>query len=582
MRMKNTLLACAAILALSASLGLDAVAQGKSHGNKPNQIQRVLLVSIDGMHAVDYINCSQGVSGVNNGQPYCPNLAALGQTGVNYLDTSTSRPSDSFPGLTTIVSGATPRLHGAFYDVAYDRVLAPPLRITGNGLKGGVCIPNQPNGTSTEYEEGIDRNKTFLNGIDGISSKNGDGGINSIDPGRLPRDPYNNCAPVYPWNFVRANTIFGVIHAAGGYTAWSDKHPAYSSVSGPGDGTNLDDFYAPEINSNVVALPGIRTPLGLACDPIPDPTADLTAWTNSFLNIQCYDTLKVKAILNEIDGFSHNRKTKTQVPMIFGMNFQAVSVGQKLIEANVGSGGYLDATGTPSNFLLQEVQFVDTAIGDWVAELKAQNIFDSTLIIITAKHGQSPIDSQRYTGITSGGPITTSPSQLIDPCLPASESNAGGQIGPTEDDVSLLWLSRSCTTASQVDILETQSPASANVAGIGQIFWGASLSQLFNAPGIPPTGDSRTPDIVITPNIGVTYSGSKAKQAEHGGFSHDDTNVMILVSNPSFSPSTITTPVQTAQVAPTVLQFLGLSPASLQGVQQQGTQVLPGLFSTSK
>lgn len=582
MRMKNTLLACAAILALSASLGLDAVAQGKSHGNKPNQIQRVLLVSIDGMHAVDYINCSQGVSGVNNGQPYCPNLAALGQTGVNYLDTSTSRPSDSFPGLTTIVSGATPRLHGAFYDVAYDRVLAPPLRITGNGLKGGVCIPNQPNGTSTEYEEGIDRNKTFLNGIDGISSKNGDGGINSIDPGRLPRDPYNNCAPVYPWNFVRANTIFGVIHAAGGYTAWSDKHPAYSSVSGPGDGTNLDDFYAPEINSNVVALPGIRTPLGLACDPIPDPTADLTAWTNSFLNIQCYDTLKVKAILNEIDGFSHNRKTKTQVPMIFGMNFQAVSVGQKLIEANVGSGGYLDATGTPSNFLLQEVQFVDTAIGDWVAELKAQNIFDSTLIIITAKHGQSPIDSQRYTGITSGGPITTSPSQLIDPCLPASESNAGGQIGPTEDDVSLLWLSRSCTTASQVDILETQSPASANVAGIGQIFWGASLSQIFNAPGIPPTGDSRTPDIVITPNIGVTYSGSKAKQAEHGGFSHDDTNVMILVSNPSFSPSTITTPVQTAQVAPTVLQFLGLSPASLQGVQQQGTQVLPGLFSTSK
>jgi len=58
--------------------------------------------------------------------------------------------------------------------------------------------------------------------------------------------------------------------------------------------------------------------------------------------------------------------------------------------------------------------------------------------------------------------------------------------------------------------------------------------------------------------------------------------VMILVSNSSFSPSTITTPVQTAQVAPTVLQALGLNPASLQGVQQQGTQVLPGIFSTSK
>ena len=582
MRTKNALLALAATFALTASLGSDAVAQGKSPRNQPNRIQRVLLVSIDGMHAVDYINCSQGVSGVNNGQPYCPNLAALGATGINYLDTSTSKPSDSFPGLTTIISGATPRLHGAFYDVAYDRDLAPPLRITGNGLKGGVCVPNQPNGTTTEYEEGIDRNQKFLNGIDGITSKNGDGGINSIDPGRLPRDPYNNCAPVYPWNFVRTNTIFGVIHQSGGYTAWSDKHPAYSSVSGPGDGTNVDDFYAPEINSNVVALPGIRTPLGMACDPVPDLTADLTAWTNSFLNIMCYDTLKVKAILNEIDGYNHNRTMKTQVPMVFGMNFQAVSVGQKLIEANVGSGGYMDATGTPSAQLLQEVQFVDTAIGDWTAELKAQGIYDSTLIIITAKHGQSPIDSQRYTGITSGGPVTTSPSQLIDSCLPASESNAGGQIGPTEDDISLLWLSRSCTTAAQVDILETQSPASANVAGIGQIFWGASLNQIFNPPGIPPTGDSRTPDIVITPNVGVTYSGSHKKQAEHGGFSHDDTSVMILVSNSGFSPSTITTPVQTAQVAPTVLQALGLNPASLQGVQQQGTQVLPGVFSVHK
>jgi len=582
MRTKNALLALAATFALTASLGSDAVAQGKSPRNQPNRIQRVLLVSIDGMHAVDYINCSQGVSGVNNGQPYCPNLAALGATGINYLDTSTSKPSDSFPGLTTIISGATPRLHGAFYDVAYDRDLAPPLRITGNGLKGGVCVPNQPNGTTTEYEEGIDRNQKFLNGIDAISSKNGDGGINSIDPGRLPRDPYNNCAPVYPWNFVRTNTIFGVIHQSGGYTAWSDKHPAYSSVSGPGDGTNVDDFYAPEINSNVVALPGIRTPLGMACDPVPDLTADLTAWTNSFLNIMCYDTLKVKAILNEIDGYNHNRTMKTQVPMVFGMNFQAVSVGQKLIEANVGSGGYMDATGTPSAQLLQEVQFVDTAIGDWTAELKAQGIYDSTLIIITAKHGQSPIDSQRYTGITSGGPVTTSPSQLIDSCLPASESNAGGQIGPTEDDISLLWLSRSCTTAAQVDILETQSPASANVAGIGQIFWGASLNQIFNPPGIPPTGDSRTPDIVITPNVGVTYSGSHKKQAEHGGFSHDDTSVMILVSNSGFSPSTITTPVQTAQVAPTVLQALGLNPASLQGVQQQGTQVLPGVFSVHK
>jgi hypothetical protein len=540
------------------------------------KIRHVLLVSVDGMHAVDYLNCSKGLANVNNGTPYCPNLAGLGQTGVNYLDTSTSRPSDSFPGLMALMTGGTPRTFGAFYDDAYDRVLAPPTITTGNGLAGGSCTTGQANGTSTEFDEGIDKNQNYLNGIDGISTANGDGGINSIDPNKLVRDPFKGCNPVYPWNFIRTNTIYGVIHAAGGYTAWSDKHPAYSAVAGPGNGSNLDDYYSPEINSLVVNLSGVTTPLGMSCATVPDPS-QTSSWTDSFQNIQCYDTLKVNAILNEIDGYSHNRSKKTQVPAIFGMNFQAVSVGQKLIEKNVGSGGYSDAAGTPSAFLVEEIQFVDAAVGEWVSELRKNGLLDSTLIIITAKHGQSPIDSQRYVRLTSTGPVTTSPSMLIDGCLPASESNAGNQLGPTEDDVSLLWLSPSCNAATEVGVLESQSPTTSNIAGIGQIFWGESLQQLFNKPGIPPYGDPRTPDIIVAPNVGVTYSGSTTKQAEHGGFAHDDTNVLVLVSNPSLSPNTLTTPVQTAQVAPTVLKALGLNPEALEGVQLQGTPVLPGL-----
>ena len=234
------LLAAALSLGL-AGITLPAPVQADDDWRERTKFKHVLLVSIDGMHAVDYLNCSKGVSGVNGGEPYCPNLAELGETGVNYRDTSTSKPSDSFPGLTAIVSGSSPRTAGAFYDVAYDRVLAPPQTKTGNGLLGGTCTAGKPNGTSTEYEEGIDINQQYVNGIDGVSTASGDGGINSIDPAKLIRDPFKNCAPVYPWNFVRTNTIFGVAHAAGKYTAWSDKHPSYSSVSGPGDGTNVDD-----------------------------------------------------------------------------------------------------------------------------------------------------------------------------------------------------------------------------------------------------------------------------------------------------------------------------------------------------
>ena len=81
------------------------------------------------------------------------------------------------------------------------------------------------------------------------------------------------------------------------------------------------------------------------------------------------------------------------------MNFQALSVGQKLIEAsNHVTGGYLDAAGTPSAALMNEFQFVDASIGAFVNELKKQGLFNSTLIVITAKHGQSPIDPSRYVG----------------------------------------------------------------------------------------------------------------------------------------------------------------------------------------
>ena len=531
------------------------------HLNQRNGIRRVLLVSIDGMHAVDFLNCVNGISTVNSGAPYCPALAALGNTGINYVAASTSRTSDSFPGLTAIVTGGSPAFTGVYYDVAYSRNYDAPAITTGNGLGAGPCMANMPpTGTTTEYEEGIDIDKTKVNGgAPGAALT--DGGLASIDPQKLVRDPKNGCNPVFPWEFVRANSIFSVIHQAGGYAAWSDKHPAYASVASGIGPTALDDFYAPEINSTVIGLPGVTTPTGISCATILDPGSDLTAWTNSFQNIQCYDTLKVNAILNEIDGKNHLGTKRTEVPTIFGMNFQAVSVGQKLVEASNGvTGGYLDAAATPSPALLNEIQFVDASIGAWVGELKAKGLYDSTMIVITAKHGQSPIDPSRYVSQLING---TSPVTLLSDAglIPFSEStNNPTGIGPTEDDVSLVWLTKSSDTLAAVGILE----ANATAAGIalGQIYYGPSLILNYN----DPTVDPRTPDIIVTPNVGVTYSGSTAKLAEHGGFAHDDTNVMLLLSNPSFEPQTVREGVGTVQVAPTILQALGLDPSALSAV----------------
>lgn len=549
-------------------------AQDSFHDRNNARFHHVLLISIDGMHAVDYRNCSKGISAVNNGEPYCPNLASLGDVGVNYLEASTSKPSDSFPGLMALVTGGSPRTVGAFYDVAYDRSLDPPAKTTGNGVAAGSCMAGAPPlGTTTEYEEGIDLDQSQLNG-GAPGADVADGGVKAIDASRLVRDPAKNCAPVYPWNFVRTNTIFGVLHRAGMYTAWSDKHPSYSAVSGPGDGSNVDDYYSPEINSTVVNLPGVTTPTGLSCATVRDPS-QTGAWTDSFQNIQCYDTLKVNAILNEIDGKSHDGKRPTHVPNLFGMNFQVVSVGQKLIEKNVGAGGYLDNTGTPTPELLQEIQFVDASIGRMMSELEKRGLYESTLVFITAKHGQSPVDPKRFFPIPGpGGNNGTTPADLLASFLPESESptNTTG-IGPTQDDVSLLWLSDSSQTANAISILEDNAAK----AGIGEILSGNTLEQMFNPPGFPPNGDPRSPDIIVVPNSGVVYTGSSKKLSEHGGFGHDDTSVMLLIANPEFRSETITTPVATAQVAPTILKFLGLDPAELDAVRSEGTQVLPGL-----
>jgi len=556
------------ILAIVAAIvAAGAYAQGNG------QIKHVMLISIDGMHAVDFKNCVQGVAGVNNGDPYCPNLAKLNKHGVSYVNASTSKTSDSFPGLMTIVTGATPRTMGVYYDVAYDRSLDGPAVATWYGNGPGPCTPGgKPTGFTTEYEEAIDMDYTKLNG-GAPNATLTDGTEASLDTTRMDRDPARGCAPVLPTDFVRVNSIFGLIHANGGFVAWSDKHPSYSSVAGHGG--KLDDFYGPEINSLVVALPGVTTPDGVNCSSIPDTAADLTAWTNSFTNIKCYDVLKVNAVLNWINGKSHlgNSSLPNNItPSIFGMNFQAVSVGQKYIENGL-KGGYTDAAGTPTASLVSDIVFTDDSIGEMIQALKSRGLLDSTLIIITAKHGQSPIDPNQYNAVPGKTGNGMSPATIIatnlPAAMPASESPLGSGVGSTEDDVSLLWLTNSSYTDQAVKLLEDNR----TTWGGGQLYYGPTLALNYN----DPTKDPRTPDIIVTPTPGVTYTGSNTKQMEHGGFAHDDTNVMLLLSNPAIKSRTIFSEVGTLQIAPTVLSVLGLDPNLLDGVRLEGTVALPNL-----
>jgi hypothetical protein len=536
---------------------LTAAAQADS------KIQRVLLISIDGMHSVDFANCAKGVPIYGN-QTYCPHLAMLSSTGVHYLQALTSKPSDSFPGLVAQITGGTPRSAGIFYDVSYDRALSPPAKTTPYGIVGGPKLCPSVIGTQVGFDEEIDYNLTKLDS----GKPDGSSGVNGINPDYLPRDPKNSCAPVYPHTYLRDNTIFNVVKNSGGYTAWSDKHPSYDFTNGP-SGDGVDDLWSPEINSIPVALASVP-----GCSPLPDPGAaqSTNAWTDSFQNIRCYDQYKVQAVLNWIDGKTHDGSSSAPVPNLFGMNFQSVSVGEKLVEKSLGlTGGYVDALGTPSDSLFAEIQYVDGAVGQFVAELKKQGLSDSTLIIISAKHGQSPIDINRVLRIPGDVPTDEPPSQILSP----------GGVGPglpvaqaDEDDISMLWLTDQSQTESSVATLA----ANENLFGQGEIFAGPPLTLQFN----DPLTDSRTPDIIVAPNVGVIYTGGTGKVSEHGGFAYDDRNVLLIVSNPKYKPSTFNDQVETRQIAPTIVKALGLAPSLLNAVQSEHTETLPGLPFTQK
>jgi hypothetical protein len=142
-----------------------------------------------------------------------------------------------------------------------------------------------------------------------------------------------------------------------------------------------------------------------------------------------------------------------------------------------------------------------------------------------------------------------------------------------DDDVALIWLARQSQTAPVTAYLN----ANAAALFIEEVMAGDEIKLRFN----DPAHDSRTPDIIVQPAYGTIYTSSRKKNAEHGGFSFGDANVGLIVSRPDLPARTVKSPVATSQVAPTILQALGIDPQALKSVRIEHTRVLPGLRAES-
>lgn len=521
------------------------------HDRHDRRFEHVLLLSIDGLHGFDLTNCIAS--------NLCPSLAKLAQHGTTYANASTTKPSDSFPGLLAQLTGGTPKSTGVYYDDSYDRTLFAPISSSTTPCASG------PGAEAANFEN-LDKDKHSIDG--GVpASLTGPTSAVAIDPNHLPLQRVgHNCTPLWPHNFVRTNTIFQVIHRHHLRTAWSDKHPAYDLINGndpdsqpaDGPGSNVDEFFAPEINSDLSNANVQRIgSLGLhstAPAPVTDPNCPGSNcgsdFTSSIDGIEYYDGIKVSAVLNELNGFNHMGTIEVGTPAILGMNFQSVSVGQKL-----KIGGYKDAIGTPSDNLANAIGFVDRSIGQMMNTLQNRGLAERTLVIVSAKHGQSPVDRTKRVALDDGAVIAA-----------PIGSNFAFDIA---DDGVLIWLKDNSgnKTAEAVDALKHF----AGDTGIASFLYGDALADMFR----DPARDSRAPDIVGIARVGVIYTGG-SKIAEHGGFNPDDVHVALLVSHPDLPRSVVHSAVATTQIAPTILNALGLDPDELEAVRMERTRSLPG------
>jgi arylsulfatase A-like enzyme len=237
-----------------------------------------------------------------------------------------------------------------------------------------------------------------------------------------------------------------------------------------------------------------------------------------------------------------------------------------------------------------------------IEALHQRGLWNRTMVIISAKHGQSPIDRSK---LAMEGAAQAAITDVQDP-LPfintvdagldntffhdvtqtngAKDYAIGGHL--QTDDVGILWLQNQSAANMSGIVAQLSAHAvdiHASLLPTGTIFSsnivvGPALSAIFGDPSVAGSiAAARAPNVFIQPNEGVIYSGSAKKIAEHGGGAPGDTGVALLVAGGRIARGEVCESVMTTQVAPTILEALGLPGHRLEAVRQEKTQVLPGL-----
>ncbi|RHZ59214.1 hypothetical protein CDV55_103702 [Aspergillus turcosus] len=469
---------------------LDGQWTPPSHVYSNGPYKQVVYLSFDGMHQTDLVEYIE----------MFPNstFASVVKNSIVFNNAKASKPSDSFPATIAPFTGASARVSGVYWQVTWAKDLYPP----SSNCSG-------PIGSVADWSQVIDYNASSITGGNAFNL--------SALPMKL--NSWGVCEPLFPHDYLRVNTVFEVGRANGLNTAYFDKHPGYEFVNGP-SGLGLTQGYFPE---NAAVASTLEAQL---------------AW----------DDLHWSALANVTAGHYVNGTGSIDFSII-GSNFNSITWAQS------SGGGYSNCSTLANPIfspnLTAAFHAADAKLGAFIKQLEAAGKLESTLLILSSKQGQSPVDESTLT--------------LIDPQLVINATGVNVSL-LTASDTGLIWLEngQDAVTAKNNLLAKAEELNIVNVLA-GDEVWEYGFGN--------PRLDPRAPDVVILAKDGTLYESGATE--DHGGWFPDDLDVPLVLYNPTFTHANISLEVRTTQIASTILAALGLPLAQLDGWRMEGSPVLP-------
>jgi hypothetical protein len=338
---------------------------------------------------------------------------------------------------------------------------------------------------------------------------------------------WGSCEHIFPHDYLRANTVFEVARGNGLNTVYMDKHLAYEYLNGP-SGLGLTQGFFPEIGAVASNLEA--------------------QWA--------WEDLHWSGFCNVTAGHYVNGTGEIDFSLI-GANFQALTWAQS------NGGGYANGSSWSDPVfgtnITKTLQRYDQKIAEFINHLESVGKLDSTLLVLSSKQGQSPVNETSLKHVSSDGLL---------------KSTGVDVAFWTGDDAALIWLKNSY----DADTAKKNLMANATALNIDYVLAGDEVWEFGFGN---PRKDPRAPDVAVIAKDGTLFS-TNSQTENHGAWLPDDLEVPLIFYNPAFSAMKISLPIQTKQIASTMLAALGLPLAQLDSWRVEGSPVIPYLGLENK